>query len=138
MTRFFAKGTFAHVLTFALRLWLRRPGLVVILLALVLTSTAADIAIPVVTGALITAVSEAASPWGMFAILLGLGAVSIGAKVLSYFGIIALTIPTMRVAEAEALVVRTAAAAQRAARAMVKSFMVVDDDEVGNRINGCR
>ncbi|WP_299654826.1 ABC transporter ATP-binding protein [uncultured Tateyamaria sp.] len=73
-----------------------------VLLLLVLTSTAADISIPVVTGRLIAAVSEATSPWGAFAILLGLGAVSIAAKVLSYFAIIALTVPTMRVAEAEA------------------------------------
>ena len=102
MTRSSAKGAFARVLTFALRLWLRRSGLLTVLLVLVLTSTVADIAIPVVTGQLITAVSEAASPWGVFGILLGLGAISIGAKGLSYFAIIALTIPTMRVAEAEA------------------------------------
>lgn len=101
MTRFSAKGAFARVLTFALRLWFRLPGLLAVLLVLVLASTAADIAIPVVTGQLITAVSEAASPWGVFGVLLGLGAMSIGAKLLSYFAIIALTIPTMRVAEAE-------------------------------------
>ncbi len=102
MSRIFANGAFARVLSFAFRLWTRRRGLVAVLLLLVLTSTAADISIPVVTGRLIAAVSEATSPWGAFAILLGLGAVSIAAKVLSYFAIIALTVPTMRVAEAEA------------------------------------
>ncbi len=102
MSRIFANGAFARVLSFAFRLWTRRRGLVAVLLLLVLSSTAADISIPVVTGRLIAAVSEATSPWGAFAILLGLGAVSIAAKVLSYFAIIALTVPTMRVAEAEA------------------------------------
>ncbi|WP_299553238.1 ABC transporter ATP-binding protein [uncultured Tateyamaria sp.] len=102
MSRLSTKGAFARVLAFAIRLWVRRPGLVAALLLLVLTSTAADITIPVVTGRLVTAVSEAASPWGAFGLLLGLGAVSIGAKILSYFTIIALTVPTMQIAEAEA------------------------------------
>lgn len=102
MTRIFIDGAFARVLTFAMRLWLRRRRLVFGLLVLVLTSTAADIAIPVVMGRLIAAVSQDASPWSAFATLLMLGAVSIAAKVTSYFGIIALTVPTMRVAEAEA------------------------------------
>lgn len=102
MSRMSANGAFARVLTFALRLWLRRRGLLAAILFLVLTSTAADVAIPVVTGRLVAAVSESASPWGEFALLLGLGALSIAAKILSYFSIIALTIPTMRVAEAEA------------------------------------
>ncbi|GGX55066.1 multidrug ABC transporter ATP-binding protein [Tateyamaria omphalii] len=102
MSRMSAKGAFARVLTFALRLWLRRRGLLAAILFLVLISTAADVAIPVVTGHLVAAVSESASPWGAFAMLLGLGAVSITAKILSYFSIIALTIPTMRLAESEA------------------------------------
>ncbi|WP_299209415.1 ABC transporter ATP-binding protein [uncultured Tateyamaria sp.] len=102
MSRITASGAFARVLTFALRLWLRRRGLLAAILLLVLTSTAADVAIPVVTGRLVAAVSETASPWGAFGLLLGLGVVSIAAKILSYFSIIALTIPTMRVAEAEA------------------------------------
>ena len=102
MTRFSDQGAFARVLTFVVRLWMRRPGLLVALLVLVLASTAADIAIPVVTGQLITAVSESASPWGVFGLLLCFGIMSIGAKVLSYFAIIALTIPSMRIAEAEA------------------------------------
>lgn len=102
MKRISAKGAFARVLTFAIRLWMRRRGLVAGLLLLVLTSTAADIAIPVVTGRLIAAVSEVASPWGPFGMLLALGAISIAAKILSYFAIIALTVPTMHTAEAEA------------------------------------
>ena len=102
MPRSTAKSAFARVLSFAVRLWMRRPGLVIALLVLVLISTASDIAIPVATGRLITAVSEATSPWAMFAVLLGLGAMSICAKVLSYFAIIALTVPTMRIAEEEA------------------------------------
>ena len=102
MPRSTAKSAVARVLSFAFRLWMRRPGLVIALLVLVLISTASDIAIPVATGRLITAVSEATSPWAMFAVLLGLGAMSICAKVLSYFAIIALTVPTMRIAEEEA------------------------------------
>ncbi len=102
MLRISTHGAFARVLSFAIRLWLRRRGLVAVLLLLVLTSTTADIAIPVVTGRLISAVSEVTSPWGTFWSLLGLGALSIVAKVLSYFAIIALTIPSMRTAEAEA------------------------------------
>ncbi|MFD1157658.1 ABC transporter ATP-binding protein [Roseovarius aestuarii] len=102
MSRIFSNGAFARVLTFAMRLWMRRCGLVVALLLLVLASTVADIAIPLVTGRLIAAVSEATSPWSAFGLLLVLGAVSIAAKILSYFAIIALTVPTMRVAEAEA------------------------------------
>ncbi|MEM9550182.1 MAG: ABC transporter ATP-binding protein [Pseudomonadota bacterium] len=76
--------------------------LVIGLLLLVLTSTAADIAIPVVTGHLVTAVSKAAAPWSAFTVFLGLGVVSIAAKVLSYFWIIKLTVPTMHAAKAEA------------------------------------
>lgn len=102
MSRLSTKGAFARVLTFAARLWLRRRRLVAAVLLLVLTSTAADVMIPVVTGRLVAAVSEAASPWGAFGLLLGLGAMSIGAKILSYFAIIDLTVPTMRTAEAEA------------------------------------
>jgi ATP-binding cassette subfamily B protein len=102
MSRKNRSGAFARTLAFAGRLWLRRRHLLAALVALVLTSTAADVSIPVVTGRLVNAVSEGASPWGFFAVLLGLGAVSIAAKVLSYFTVIELTVPTMRAAEAEA------------------------------------
>ncbi|WP_299151852.1 ABC transporter ATP-binding protein [uncultured Tateyamaria sp.] len=102
MSRFSADGALARVLSFTVRLWLRLRGLIVAILVLVLTSTAADITIPVVTGRLVAAVADGATPWGIFAALLGLGIVSIGAKILSYFCIIDLTVPTMRTAEAEA------------------------------------
>lgn len=102
MTFTSVKGAFVRVLTFAIRLWMRKPGHLAALLLLVLTSTAADTAIPVVTGRLIAAVSDTTSPWGIFAVLLGLGVISIGAKILSYFTIIALTVPTMQTAETEA------------------------------------
>ena len=102
MLRSVSTSAFVRVLTFAARLWARRRGLVAVLLLLVLTSTASDVAIPVLTGQLIAAVSEAASPWGPFALLLSLGALSIATKILSYFTIIALTVPTMQVAESEA------------------------------------
>ncbi|MEM9250469.1 MAG: ABC transporter ATP-binding protein [Pseudomonadota bacterium] len=98
----YADGAFARVLAFAFRLWRRRAFHLVILIVLVLISTAADIAIPVITGRLVAAVSESASAWPEFSILLSLGAVSFGAKVLSFFAIIDLTIPTMRAAETEA------------------------------------
>jgi ATP-binding cassette, subfamily B, bacterial len=96
------RGAFARVLSFVAGLWMRRRRLVAALLALVLVSTAVDVAIPVVTGRLVAAVSEGAPPWSMFGLLLGLGAVSIVAKILSYFAIIDLTVPTMRAAEDEA------------------------------------
>jgi ATP-binding cassette subfamily B protein len=102
MSRFSTESAFARVLTFTFRLWMRMRGLVVLLLALVLISTASDIAIPVITGRLVAAVAEGAAPWGPFATLLSLGVLSIGAKILSYFCIVDLTIPTMRTAEAEA------------------------------------
>ncbi|WP_299281123.1 ABC transporter ATP-binding protein [uncultured Tateyamaria sp.] len=102
MSRFSADGALARVLSFTVRLWLRLRGLIVVILALVLASTAADITIPVITGRLVAAVADGATPWGIFATLLGLGIVSIGAKILSYFCIIDLTVPTMRTAEAEA------------------------------------
>lgn len=102
MKRFTADSALLRVLTFAIRLWMRARVLVIMLLALVLASTASDIAIPVITGRLVAAVAEGSSPWAAFAALLGLGVVSIGAKILSYFCIIDLTIPTMRTAEAEA------------------------------------
>lgn len=73
-----------------------------LILALVLVSTAADVTIPVVTGRLVAAVSDAQAPWAAFWALLGLGVVSIVAKILSYFVIIDLTVPAMRTAEAEA------------------------------------
>ncbi|WP_102107881.1 ABC transporter ATP-binding protein [Oceaniglobus roseus] len=102
MSRSHSRGAFARVLSFAFDLWKRRLRLVAALLALVLTSTAADVAIPVVTGRLVNAVSADASPWSFFGALLVLGAVSIAAKILSYFTIIALTVPTMIAAESEA------------------------------------
>ncbi len=102
MSRFTADSAFVRVLSFTLRLWMRKRGLVVLLLTLVLMSTASDIAIPVITGRLVAAVAEGSTPWSAFATLLGLGVASIGAKILSYFCIIDLTIPTMRTAEAEA------------------------------------
>ncbi len=102
MSRFTADSAFARVLSFTIRLWLRMRSLIVILLALVLASTAADIAIPVITGRLVAAIADGSAPWGAFTALLGLGIVSIAAKILSYFCIIDLTLPTMRTAEAEA------------------------------------
>ncbi len=102
MSRFEADGAFARVFSFTFRLWMRRRGNVAVLLVLVMISTAADISIPVVTGQLVEAVSEAGAPWGAFGGLLIMGALSITAKVLSYVLIIDLTIPTMRIAEAEA------------------------------------
>ncbi|MEM6944564.1 MAG: ABC transporter transmembrane domain-containing protein, partial [Pseudomonadota bacterium] len=102
MPRFSSRGTFVRVLSFAVDLWVRRRRLVVALIALVLTATAADVAIPVVTGRLVAAVAEDQPPWGAFFLLLGLGSVSIVAKVFSYFTVVDLTVPTMRDAEAEA------------------------------------
>ncbi|MEM6355713.1 MAG: ABC transporter ATP-binding protein [Pseudomonadota bacterium] len=102
MSRSTSRGAFARVLSFAIGLWLRRARLLASLIALVLASTAADVAIPVVTGHLVAAVSAGEAPWGAFGMLLGLGAISIVAKILGYFTIIDLTVPTMRIAEAEA------------------------------------
>jgi len=102
MSDMFEKRMFARVLSFATHLWMRRIWLVIAILALVLLSTAADVAIPVYTGRLITAVGEEAAPWPALFALLKLGAFSIATKVISYFAIIALTIPTMQAAEAEA------------------------------------
>ncbi|MEP5761406.1 MAG: ABC transporter ATP-binding protein [Litoreibacter sp.] len=102
MSRFTADDALAHVLSFTIQLWMRKRGFVILLLTLVLMSTASDIAIPVITGQLVAAVAEGSTPWAAFATLLSLGLVSIGAKVLSYFCIVDLTIPTMRAAEAEA------------------------------------
>lgn len=95
-------GAFARVFSFTFGLWLRRRSTVLTILLLVLISTAADIAVPVVTGRLVDAVAGGQTPWAAFAALLVAGVVSIAAKILSYFSIIALTIPTMRTAEAEA------------------------------------
>ena len=102
MSRFTADGALARVLSFTIRLWMRKPWFVILLLALVLMSTASDIAIPVITGQLVAAIAEDGSPWAAFVTLLSLGVVSIGAKTLSYFCIVDLTIPTMRSAESEA------------------------------------
>lgn len=97
-----AKGAFARVFSFSFRLWMRQSGNVALILVLVLISTAADVAIPVMTGRLVDAVAGGFAPWAAFVVLLGLGVVSIAAKILSYFFIIELTIPTMRAVEAEA------------------------------------
>lgn len=102
MSRFTADSAFARVLSFTIRLWMRKRVFVALLMALVLMSTASDIAIPVFTGRLVAAVAEGSTPWGAFATLLSLGVLSIAAKILSYFCIVDLTIPTMRTAEAEA------------------------------------
>ena len=102
MFRSRSDGAFARVLSFAAGLWLRRKRHLAALIATVLVSTAADVSIPVITGRLVAAVSEGGSPWGAFWLLLAVGAVSFTAKVLSYFAIIDLTIPTMHEAETEA------------------------------------
>ena len=95
-------GAFARVFSFTFGLWLRRRGTVLTILALVLISTAADVAVPVFTGRLVDAVAGGQAPWTAFTALLVAGVLSIAAKILSYFFIIELTIPTMRTAEAEA------------------------------------
>ena len=102
MLRFSTDNAFVRVFSYTLQLWTRKRGLTLTLLAMVLISTASDIAIPVATGHLIATVSDVGAPWGAFAMLLGLGIVSIGSKILGYFAIIDLTVPTMRTAEAEA------------------------------------
>ncbi|MEM6486901.1 MAG: ABC transporter ATP-binding protein [Pseudomonadota bacterium] len=102
MSRPSSRGAFARVLTFAVGLWLRRRGHLAAIIVLVLVSTAADVAIPVVTGRLVAAVAAGDAPWPIFALLLALGLVSFTAKVTGYFTVIDLTIPTMRRAEAEA------------------------------------
>lgn len=102
MTHFSVDSAFARVLIFAFQLWMRRRGLLLLILTLVLVSTASDIAIPVFTGQLIDRVAEGSAPWGAFAALLSFGAISIATKILSYFCIIDLTVPTMRSAETEA------------------------------------
>ena len=102
MSLFPKNGAFARVFSFTFGLWLRKRGTVAVMLMLVLISTAADVAVPVVTGRLVDAVAGGLAPWGPFAALLAAGVLSVAAKILSYFTIIALTIPTMRTAEAEA------------------------------------
>ncbi|TRD15669.1 ABC transporter ATP-binding protein [Palleronia caenipelagi] len=102
MSRSSTKGAFGRVLRFAFGLWMRRWPLVAAILICVLISTAADVAIPVVTGRLVTAVADDTAPWALFALILTFGAMSIGAKTLSYVAVVRLTIPTMHAAEAEA------------------------------------
>jgi len=102
MSHFSIDSAFVRVFSFTFKLWLRRRGLALCIFALVLISTASDIAIPVITGRLVAAVADGSAPWEAFLTLLCLGALSIIAKVFSYFCIIDLTIPSMRDAEAEA------------------------------------
>ncbi|WP_116133450.1 ABC transporter ATP-binding protein [Tropicimonas sp. IMCC34043] len=102
MFPFSTDSAFARVFSFTFRLWMRQGGKVVAVLAVVLIATAADLCVPVFTGRLVQAVAAAETPWPAFAALLGLGALSVAAKIQSYFSIIELTIPSMRAAEAEA------------------------------------
>ncbi len=102
MSLFATNGAFARVFSFTFALWLRRRGLLALIVTTVLISTGADVAVPVITGRLVDAVAGGQSPWSLFAVLLVAGLVSVGAKIMSYFLIIALTIPTMRSAETEA------------------------------------
>jgi len=96
------RGAFARVLTFAASRWARRPKLLSLVVGLQIVSTGADVAIPILTGRLVAAVADGATPWTPFLGLMALGILSIAAKVASYFAIIDLTIPTMREVEAEA------------------------------------
>ncbi|AVW93440.1 ABC transporter ATP-binding protein [Celeribacter baekdonensis] len=102
MIHFSAHGAFARVFSFTFRLWMRQKGKVVSILALVLVSAAADLSVPVFTGRLVDAVAASKTPWPAFGALLGGGVLSVAAKILSYFAIIDLTIPSMRAAESEA------------------------------------
>ncbi|WJY21738.1 ABC transporter transmembrane domain-containing protein [Fontisubflavum oceani] len=95
-------GAFARVLAFAASRWARRPGLLSIIIGLQIVSTGADVSIPILTGRLVAAVADGATPWAAFWGLMALGVLSIAAKIVSYFAIIDLTIPTMREVEAEA------------------------------------
>ena len=96
------RGTYLRVLSFAFSKWRRRPGRLAAIVALQIASTGADVSIPILTGRLVEAVAAGGSPWAAFWGLLALGVLSIGTKVLSYFAIIDLTIPTMKEVEAEA------------------------------------
>ncbi|MCR9087717.1 MAG: ABC transporter ATP-binding protein/permease [Rhodobacteraceae bacterium] len=89
-----------RVLTFTWRRWRQQPARVVALAALVMLSTAADVGFPVATGHLIGTVSDtdasSGAAWSAFAIMLALAALSVVAKILSYFAIIGLTLNAMR------------------------------------------
>ncbi|RMA41449.1 ABC transporter ATP-binding protein [Rhodophyticola porphyridii] len=102
MSQLPTRGTFARVLAFATSRWARRPGLLSIIVGLQIVSTGADVSIPILTGRLVAAVADGATPWVAFWGLMALGVLSIAAKIVSYFAIIDLTIPTMREVEAEA------------------------------------
>ncbi|MBF9051732.1 ATP-binding cassette domain-containing protein [Roseobacter sp. HKCCD9010] len=102
MSQLPTRGTFARVLAFAASRWARRPGLLSIIVGLQIVSTGADVSIPILTGRLVAAVADGATPWAAFWGLMALGVLSITAKIVSYFAIIDLTIPTMREVEAEA------------------------------------
>ena len=102
MSQLPTRGSFARVLAFAASRWARRPGLLSIIVGLQIVSTGADVSIPILTGRLVAAVADGATPWAAFWGLMALGVLSIAAKIVSYFAIIDLTIPTMREVEAEA------------------------------------
>ncbi len=102
MSQIPTRGAFARVLAFAASRWARRPGLLSIVVGLQIVSTSADVSIPILTGRLVAAVAEGATPWAAFWGLMALGVLSTAAKIASYFAIIDLTIPTMREVEAEA------------------------------------
>ena len=102
MSQLPTRGAFARVLAFAAFRWTRRPGLLSIIVGLQIVSTGADVSIPILTGRLVAAVADGATPWAAFWGLMALGVLSIAAKIVSYFAIIDLTIPTMREVEAEA------------------------------------
>ena len=102
MSQLPTRGSFARVLAFAASRWARRPGLLSIIVGLQIVSTGADVSIPILTGRLVAAVADGATPWAAFWGLMALGVLSIAAKIVSYFAIIDLIIPTMREVEAEA------------------------------------
>ncbi|MEM7644132.1 MAG: ABC transporter ATP-binding protein [Pseudomonadota bacterium] len=100
MTRKASTDAPRRVLSFTWRRWRRQPGRMVALVVLVLISTGADVGFPVATGVLVDAVADPQvaprTAWIALAVMLGLAALSVAAKVVAYFTIIEMTLRAMR------------------------------------------
>ena len=99
MTRSSKTGALGRVLLFTLLRWSAQPVRLAATVGAMLVATAADVALPVVTGRMVDAVADPAAhgaPWGHLWVLLALAAMGTAGKIASFFAIIDLTLNAMR------------------------------------------
>jgi ATP-binding cassette subfamily B protein len=96
----FRADAYRNVLGFTFRRWASRPGLIALICVLVITSTLAEVMVPVFSGQIVDAIaggqtSAASEALRAFAVVVALGLTSVMLRFFIFHGIIRLTIRMM-------------------------------------------